>query len=145
MWNMLSARRALVVALAKADRVVDEVLYRPAVVKAFMWFPRWWQCDFAQTSIRLDDRWSTGYWTDDDFHPGGACEACGRRAAVWVTGERLDPEDEPIGDYIEAHPIHHCDWCQLRGSMSTAADRDRALAAARADSISWRWRWRVRP
>jgi len=31
--------------LAKIDEAVDEVLYRPAIVKAFIKLPRWWQCD----------------------------------------------------------------------------------------------------
>jgi hypothetical protein len=140
MWSM---KRAVVIALAKADHGFDEVLYRPAVVKAFSWLPRWWQCDLAKASIRLDDLWSTGYWTDGDFYPGGPCEACGRRAAVVVFGQRLDPDDEPVGDYVEAHPLHVCAWCRVPAQLSTQADRERALAVARSDSVAWRWR--VRP
>ena len=137
-------KRALVVTLARADGLIDEVLYRPAIVKAFLWMPRWWQCNLAKASIRLDDRWSTGYWTEDSMYPGGPCAACGRRASIFVQGE-LEADEEPIGDYVEAHPVYTCGWCQCFGPLSTEADVQRELAAARADSISWRWRWRVRP
>ena len=40
-------KRALVAMLAKADELLDEVLYRPAIVKASAWLPRWWRCDLA--------------------------------------------------------------------------------------------------
>jgi hypothetical protein len=33
-------KRLVVAALAKIDKAMDEVLYRPAVVKAFAWLPR---------------------------------------------------------------------------------------------------------
>lgn len=33
-------KRTMVVALARMDGVLDAVLYRPAVVKAFLWLPR---------------------------------------------------------------------------------------------------------
>jgi hypothetical protein len=100
---MQLVKRAIVVGLAQADHVLDEVLYRPAVVKAFMWLPRWWRCDLAKASIALDERWSTGYWSAGDLFPGPTCEACGRRASVFVTGKSLDP-DERAHDYISAHP-----------------------------------------
>src|SRR5438477_1695384 len=58
-------RRLVVKALEKTDEALDWVLYRPAVVKAFLWVPRWWQCDLAKLSIRLDDRWGTGVHADE--------------------------------------------------------------------------------
>ena len=59
--------------MAKADQALDEVLYRPAVVKPFQWLPRWWLCDLAKLSMRLDDRWAVGYWDDVGIAPGGPC------------------------------------------------------------------------
>src|SRR6266702_832586 len=50
---MASARRLVVAALAYADLAVDDVLYRPAVVKAFVWLPRWWLCDLARLPIKI--------------------------------------------------------------------------------------------
>src|SRR6266576_7237250 len=76
--------------------------------------PRWWQCNLAKASIRLDDRWSTRYWTEDSMYPGGPCAACGRRASIHVQGE-LEADDAPIGDYVEAHPVYTCGWCQPLG------------------------------
>ena len=136
-------RRLVVCALAKTDEFVDEVLYRPAVVRAFRWVPRWWQCDLAKLSMALDDRWSSGWWADDAIAPGRPCEACGRRASVHVYGG-MDNEDAPIDDYLATRPVYVCGWCHLRGPMASEPDVQRELAAARADSISWRWRWRVR-
>ena len=138
-------RRLLVLALEKADEALDEVLYRPAVVKAFAWLPRWWLCDLAKLSMRLDERWSTGYWRDRlDFGPYGVCEACGRRAAIHVCGGVV-PEEEPIGDYLEGRPVHTCGWCHLRGLILDESDVQRELAAARRYSVAWKWRWTIRP
>jgi hypothetical protein len=78
-------RRALVRALAVTDAAIDEVLYRPAVVKAFARLSRWWNCDLARLSMRLDDRWGTGYWDEAGIAPGAPCDARGRRAAIlWL-------------------------------------------------------------
>jgi hypothetical protein len=134
-------RRLLVAALALADEAVDEVLYRPAVVKAFAWLPRWYLCDLAKLSLRLDDRWHTGRWDADSWVPGGPCDACGRRAATTVLGG-LEPGDDLVGDYLERHPLHLCGWCDVEGRILSAEDARPALAAARVRSVAWRWRWK---
>lgn len=136
-------KRTLVVALAKADGGLDELLYRPAVVRAFMWLPRWWLCDLAKLSVRLEDRWGTDYW-DGAGVPGDPCEACGRRAAIHVYGG-IDEEEPPYDDYLERRPVYVCGWCHLQGPMDNEDDVQRELVAARRFSLSWRWRWRVRP
>lgn len=136
-------RRTLVHGLAKADQALDEVLYRPAVVKAFAWLPRWWLCDLAKLSMKLDDRWGTGWWQAVGIEPDGPCEACGRRAAIHVYGGSWD--EEPLADYLAVRPVRVCGWCQLGSPLLNEADLKRELRLARADSIAWRWRWRVRP
>jgi hypothetical protein len=55
----------LVRALNTACRAVDDVAYRPAVVRLTMPLPRWWNCELAHLSMRLDDHWGTGYWKGD--------------------------------------------------------------------------------
>jgi hypothetical protein len=136
-------KRIVVRALARTDEVVDELLYRPAVMKAFSHLPRWWLCDLAKLSMRMDDRWGTGYWKSAWIAPGGPCEACGRRASIHVYGGR-DPDLGAVHDYMENHPVHVCGWCHLEGPMSNEADIERELALARLDSVSWRWRWSAR-
>jgi hypothetical protein len=84
--------------MAVADEVIDEVLYRPAVVKAFAWLPRWWLCELAKVSMALDDCWGVGYWDEAGIAPGGPCEACGRRASIHVVGGLCDDEDPSDGD-----------------------------------------------
>ena len=37
------------------------------------------------------------------MYPNGPCAACGRRASIHVQGG-LEADEEPIGDYVEAHP-----------------------------------------
>jgi hypothetical protein len=135
-------KRVLIRVLAKADEALDEVLYRPAVVKAFIWLPRWWLCDLAKLSIALDDRWQVGYWDEDGIFPGGPCEACGRRASIHVLGG-LEPDEEAMGWFLESRPVSTCGWCHL-GTILNEADLERELALARADSVAWRWTWRVR-
>jgi hypothetical protein len=126
-------KRAVVATLAKVDEALDEVLYRPAVVKAFAWVPRWWLCDLAKLSVALDDRWATDYWGNDATVPGGPCEACSRRAAIHVY------------ESVDGRPsVSVCGWCHLTGQILTDEDLRRELEAARADSVAWRWRWRVR-
>ena len=127
-------KRIVVRALALADEAVDEVLYRPAVVKAFMWLPRWWLCDLAKLSMRLDEHWAVGYWSDAVV-PGGLCEACGRRAAIHVYEV----------DWLERRTVRTCGWCHLTGPLVDESDVQRELALARAHSIGWRWRWTIRP
>jgi hypothetical protein len=130
----------LVRALAQLDEAVDQVLYRPAVVKAFSWLPRWWLCDLAKASMWLDDRWATHWWEAAGVEPGGPCQACGRRAAYLVYGG-LDPDAEPVDDYMERHPVFVCGWCRLEDwPVTDEGDLRRALDRARARSVSWRWR-----
>ena len=134
-------RRLLVAALARADLLVDEVLYRPAVVKAFAWLPRWYLCDLAKLSLRLEDRWHTGWWDEKGWAPGGRCDACGRRAA-WIVLGGPEPGEEPTGSYLETHPIETCGWCLFDVEPFAGPEAlARGLAAARVRSVSWRWRW----
>jgi hypothetical protein len=126
------AARAAVVALAKVDEALDEVLYRPLVVRAFRWLPRWWLCDLAKLSMRLDDRWHTGWWNDAWKVPGAPCAACRRRASIHVI-------DHPDGSEVRL-----CGWCHIGGPVLDEADLKRELDAAATDSVSWRWRSRRR-
>jgi len=82
----LSFRWMVVRLLAIVDEALDQLLYRPAVVRLFSWLPRWWLCDVARVSMALDDRRRLGYWAAAGIAPGGVCEACGRRAAIHVVG-----------------------------------------------------------
>jgi hypothetical protein len=123
-------KRLLVLALAKLDSAVDEVAYRPAVVRAFRWSPYWWNCAIAKLSVRLDERWAAGYW-DEGPVPGDLCAACRRRASpFWIEG--------PTGEVV---PL--CGWCHIEGPILSDADLSRELSAAAADSVAWRWRWRA--
>ncbi len=135
-------RRALIGTLEKIDEALDQVLYRPAVVRAFRWVPRWWLCDLAKLSIWLDERWSTGWWEEERIEPGGPCQACGRRAAIHVLGGP-GPDGEHFDDFLETHPVYLCGWCPIPGPIKSQDDLERALVAARSASVSWRWRWPV--
>jgi hypothetical protein len=137
-------RRAVVIALERADEALDEVLYRPAVVKATLPLPRWWRCDLAKFSVWLDDLWHVGYWDEDSIVPGSACDACGRRAAIHVYGGDDPDDDDPPDDLLAHQPVYLCGWCSIRGPVLTADDLRRELDAARAYSVAWRWRWSVR-
>ena len=130
-------KRAVVVILAKVDEALDEVLYRPAVVKMFAWSPRWWMCDLAKLSMALDDRWHLGYWKAAGIEPGGPCEVCGRRAAIHVYGGEGDG-----GGVLADRTLEVCGWCHLRGRILTEDDLAVATAEARAASVAWRWRVR---
>jgi hypothetical protein len=139
----VNVRRAVVVALNTACMWIDEVAYRPAVIKATERLPRWWQCELARLSMRLDERWDTGYWKDGPALMG-ACDVCARRAA-WLVVGGYDPDydDEPpeADDFLGQHPVYTCGWCSL---TDTAAIRDeaslrRALEDARSKSVAWRW------
>jgi len=141
-------KRGLVVLLSKLDEGLDEVLYRPAVVKAFRWLPRWWMCDLAQLSQYLDDRWKTGYWKDHWLVPRGRCEACGRRAAWLMIGGTDDLDVEHLtAEELEVlgRPVYLCGWCQVRGFTENEEQLQAAMQEAAAESIAWRWRWTVRP
>lgn len=118
-------RPLIVRGLAWACRALDEILYRPAVVKATMWLPRWWTCELAKISVALDDRWNVGYWPDGA--PDGTCEVCGRRAA-WL-------EFDHAGRSVSV-----CGWCPTSPFTQNHPAND-AFAASRARSIRWSWRW----
>lgn len=126
---------------------IDLLAYRPAIVKLSIWLPQWWHCQLSHLSMKLDDRWGTGYWQSDGAPaaPNGPCDACGRRAA-WLTVGGTEPTEElePDATFLERHPVQLCAWCQLDPSMpiDNQAQLARALTDARARSISWRWRWR---
>jgi hypothetical protein len=119
---------------------------RPAIVRLTLGLPRWWRCELAHLSMRLDDRWQTGYWTGDlaPAAPEGLCDVCQRRAAWLVIGGR--DEDEPTeypDDYLFDHPLHVCAWCRLDlVPIRNRDDLERAVQDARARSVAWRWRWR---
>ena len=130
--------------MAAVDEALDEVLYRPAVVKAFAWLPRWWCCDLAKLSMVLDDRWNVGYWERAGIAPGRSCDACARRASIHVVGGRDDEFPDGVGSWLDDRPVYLCGWCQLRGEIDSQSDLEAALGEAREDSVSWRWRWRVR-
>jgi hypothetical protein len=127
---------------------VDEVAYRPAVVKATMPLPRWWRCELAKLSMHLDNRWQTGYWTENLLQPEGCCDVCQRRSAWLLVGgdgddEEFQDDPRPTDDFVAWHAVHVCGWCKpsLTG-VTNQAEWESALAAARQRSISWRWRWR---
>jgi hypothetical protein len=141
--------------MALVDEGLDEVLYRPAVVKAFRWVPRWWLCDLAKLSLALDDRWGVGYWDQADIVPGRPCEACGRRASIHVIGGPSDDESDESDESDEAHTereaggetflddraVYLCGWCHVEGPILSEHDLKRELDAAAQDSVAWRWRW----
>jgi len=139
-----AVKRMIVGGGAKLDELLDGVLYRPAVVKAFRWMPRWWLCDLAKLSMALDDRWDVGYWEQAGIAPGEACDACGRRASIHVVGGVDDDVPVEFPSFLDDRPVFVCGWCQLRGVISSQEELEAALAEARQDSVSWRWRWRVR-
>lgn len=124
---------------------IDAIAYRPAVVKATLWLPRWWSCQLADVSMRLDDRWGLGYWDSDEAPAAseGLCDACARRAA-WLVVGGLEPEEEPgrEGSYLDLHQVHLCGWCKPRfdGPPESHDDLERVLEDARDRSIGWHWK-----
>lgn len=145
----MSWKPRLIGALNSACTAVDAVAYRPAVVRLTMRLPRWWSCQLAHLSMRLDDRWGSGYWSSDaaPAAPEGLCDACQRRAAWLVVGGRDDDEDdtnkeESAAAFLTEHPVHLCGWCRLDwgAPIETTADLECALARARRRSIAWSWR-----
>jgi hypothetical protein len=141
-------KRAVIRAMALVDEALDEVLYRPVVVKALVWVPRWWLCDLAKFSRVLDDRWGVGCWEEAWIAPGQACEACGRRASIHLIGGWADdPDDDEVDadhdtDVLAHRVVHLCGCCHVEGPILNEEDLDRELQAAVHDSVSWRWRWR---
>jgi hypothetical protein len=143
-------KRSVIRALALVDEALDEVLFRPAVVKAFKWVPRWWLCDIAKLSMTLDERWGVGYWDQADITPGRPCEACGRRASIHVIGGRRDDDvdaedDGEIGceTILDDRAVYLCGWCHVEGPILNEDDLKRELEAAARDSVAWRWAWRT--
>ena len=140
----MDAKRAIVRAVNTACTLVDEVAYRPAVVKLTMGLPRWWRCDLAKLSMRLDDLWGTGFWDESGpAVPGGVCEVCDRRAAIFTLFGHDD--DEEPDDFLSLHPVNVCGWCHVRPRhlITDHEGLSRALAEARERSVRWSWRWRV--
>jgi hypothetical protein len=142
-------KRRVVGALNSACTAVDAVAYRPAVVRLSLPLPRWWSCQLARLSMRLNDRWGIGYWSSDiaPAAPEGLCDACHRRAAWLVVGGRDeddDGDDRGAASFLTEHPVHLCGWCRIDrdAPIETAADLDRALARARQKSVAWTWRGR---
>lgn len=144
-------RRAVVSGLNSACELVDEVAYRPAVVWLTLRLPRWWRCELARLSMRLDERWKVGWWETGGARtvaPGGECDICHRRPAIHeVGGSMEDLGVEPDGSYMEAHPLQTCGWCKLPyGEIESDEQIVAAIADARARSISARrWRWHPGP
>ena len=147
--STMSLRHLIVRALNSACCAVDSVAYRPAVVRLTRAAPRWWRCELARLSMRLDDRWGTGFWSGPEAPcpPGGLCRACGRRAAWLVVGWQPDYDSEPPAPdwYLGHHPVEICGWCDLGSEpIRDQVELQWALAAARSHSVSWRWRWESR-
>jgi hypothetical protein len=141
---LASFRWIVVSALATADEALDQLVYRPAVVKLFSWLPRWWLCDLAQASMALDNRWKLGYWAAAGIAPSGVCEACGGRAAIHVVrGSVSDSDADAISServwFLDERPVYLCGWCSIRTPIQDQTDLNAALAEARARSIAWRW------
>jgi hypothetical protein len=130
-------KRATVKSLNLLCGGVDAVAYRPAVVKATLRLPRWWNCNLARLSVRLDERWETGCW--GCWYPGGLCEACGRRAAWLVVSDSPFCDDEERWE-PRHRAVEVCGWCRLEGQIVSDAELDAALEAAKARSVSYRWR-----
>ncbi len=131
----LSFRWMVVRLLAIVDEALDQLLYRPAVVRLFSWLPRWWLCDVGRVSMALDDRRRLGYWAAAGIAPGGVCEACGRRAAIHVVGRSEWGEEALPGDagwFLDNHPMYLCGWCSIRTPIEDQADLDAALKEAPA-------------
>ena len=120
------------------DDWLDAIMYRPVIVRAFMWLPRWWLCDLAKLSIALDERWGVGHWNDDKAWPGRPCEACGRRASIHTYGGR-DRDETPTGEFLDTRTVQVCGWCRPDGPMMNEDDVQQQLAKARRRSIAWRW------
>jgi hypothetical protein len=140
-------KRVVIRSMARADDLLDAIVYRPAVVKAFTWLPRWWLCDLAKLSMVLDDHWGVGYWDQAWKVPGQPCEACGRRASIHVFGGQADDDHSDEADeadegrFLNDRVVHLCGWCHIEGPILTQDDLTRELAAAARDSVAWRWRW----
>jgi hypothetical protein len=138
-------KRGVVSGLDTACQLVDEVAYRPAVVRLTLPLPRWWRCELAKLSAWLDRRWGLEYWGSEreprTLAPAGLCDVCHRRpASLEAGGSWADLEVEDEGDYMESHPLRLCFWCKLPASpIENDAQLEAAVALTRSESISWRW------
>jgi hypothetical protein len=146
----MGLKQAVVSGLDRACQLVDEVAYRPAVVRLTMPLPRWWRCELAQLSMWLDVRWGLGVWESADgltVAPHGLCDVCGRRPAnIQIGGSWEDLGVEDRSSYMKTHPLRVCYWCRLpAGPIEDDDQLAAAIADARARSISWRWRWEPGP
>jgi len=145
---VMNWKLGVVSGLNQACLLVDEVAYRPAIVRLTLPLPRWWRCELAKLSVWLDRRWGLEYWGGDSdlrtMAPGQLCDVCHRRPTSLEAGEvAVDLGDEETGDYMESHPLKMCFWCKLPESpIESDKQLAAAIAASRAESISWRWRWR---
>jgi hypothetical protein len=140
-------RRAVVRGLDVACRGVDELAYRPAVVRATYRLPRWWNCQLARLSVALDDRWHTGVW--GDWRPDGICEVCGRRAAWLVLGGPHEDDPDLGEDFssgaalpLDDQAMNLCFWCRLPMPVTTGEELASATDDARSRSVAWAWRRR---
>jgi hypothetical protein len=142
-----SLKLAIVRTLNGLCQLIDDVAYRPAVVKLMIRMPRYWCCQLSHLSMKLDDRWQTGFWQPPNAPPApnGPCDACGRRAGWLEVGGHYEglEDDSAEEEYLVAHPVTLCSWCHLRIDTppENAEDLDRLLQDARSRSISWQWRW----
>ena len=148
--NVGRIRRIIVAALNVLCTWVDSVAYRPVVVRFGGPLPHRWDCNLARMSIRLDDRWRTGYWDGTLLSPGVPCEACHRRPALVIMGGYADDPDiaEPVEpgdeDFFFAHrTVHLCLWCYPDSDAPPANESElrQMLDEAGRRSTGWRWRW----
>lgn len=133
---MTGVRWRAVSFLTSACAVADGFLYRPFVVRATPFLPRWWNCRLARLSLHLDERWGTGFWEGESAPaaPGGPCSACGLRPSPFV----LDVVDEDR--YADtAGIVRLCGWCRIEAPVLTERNLSGRLSATRRRSVSWRW------
>ena len=127
-------------ALNRACTLIDVVAYRPFIVKLTERLPRWWGCQLAHLSMKLDDRWGTGYWASDDAPaaPEGLCDACRRRPA-WQSSEELStkPGKQVISNAIQFSFVVGVGQFLRRLKVSKSSI---AFLPMLARSVSWRWR-----
>jgi hypothetical protein len=143
-------RRQVVRGLNSACCAVDEIAYRPAIVKLTMFLPAWWTCQLARLGMWLDDHWETGYWDSDSAPcaPDAICACCRRRAGwIVVGGYANDPDwdfdQPPADDYVAWHEIYRCPYCHPDlDDVRSEEELEERFAVARRESISWRWRWK---
>jgi hypothetical protein len=135
---------AVVRALDAGCSAIDDIAYRPAVVKLTRRLPWFWCCQLGRLAVRLDDRWGTGVW-DLGGAPDGLCEACHRRAAWLEMGGYADDSDgDDSEDYLATHRVLLCSWCKpsIDRPVPDAKELHDVLTDAASRSIAWSWRWR---